>query len=185
MAGEDQTSVGIGSAVFVPPGLLKVSGVAHGGTVTGPTTPVVAKARVADEASTRQKSGAPGLYGRRTTSTEVESTTEVSSRRAAKPESRATRSRYLTGDAKPGNPGADHWNVGVTEARRDGKGARGTTPLGKVAAAATLGRPQPRMESGDARFVAERRSASRNATGPSAGWSCFSRAADAAVSGVA
>src|SRR3989442_8922108 len=53
-AGEVHTSVGIGSAVLVLPGLLSVSGVAQGGTVMGPTTPVVAPTPVADVASTRQ-----------------------------------------------------------------------------------------------------------------------------------
>jgi hypothetical protein len=92
--------------VVVPPGVLSVSGVAHGGTVMGPTTPVEAAAPVAEVASTRQYSGVPGLYGRRT-STEVTSTTVVSSRGAPRPASRLTRSRYVTGDAKAGT-GADH-----------------------------------------------------------------------------
>jgi len=78
--------------VVVPPEVLSVSGVAHGGTVMGPTTPVEAATPVAEVASTRQKSGKPGLNGRRT-STEVISTTVVSSRGAAKPASRLTRSR--------------------------------------------------------------------------------------------
>ena len=76
--------------------------------------------------------------------------TVVSSRGAAKPESRATRNRYVTGVAKAGMSGAAHWKVGVTDARRGGRGASGATPWGKVAEAATSGRPQPRTESGAA-----------------------------------
>src|SRR5437667_388620 len=80
-----------------------------------------------------------------------------------------------------GGPAAVPGKGGVTARSLGGSGARGMTPLGKVAAAATSGRPQPRIESGVSRLVAAPRSAWRKASGPSDGWSCFTSAAAAAV----
>src|SRR5690348_11506802 len=61
--GTVQTNVGWVESVVTPAVSLRVRRVAQGGTTMGPTAPVVADAPVTD-ASTRQKSGAPGLNGR-------------------------------------------------------------------------------------------------------------------------
>src|SRR2546422_10907881 len=87
------------------------------------------------------------------------------------------------GSAKPGTSFALQSNVGVTDASTGRVGPSGVTPVGNVAAAVTSGRPQPRAESGAARLEAYARSASRAATGPRAGWSCFTSAAAAAGMG--
>src|SRR5207244_8996402 len=105
--------------------------------------------------------------------------------RVASPESRPTRRWYATGPAKPGTLPADQLKSGVMEASAGPLGARGEMPVGNVALAATSGRPQPRVLSGVARFVAYAASAPRKAIGPRPGWICFTSAADAASRGVA
>src|SRR5882672_12945105 len=95
------------------------------------------------------------------------------------------RNWYVTGDADEGTLPTFHVNVGVTDDRGPVTGAIGMTPIGKVAAAVTSGRPQPRSESGAARFAPQRRNAARSSIGVIVGCSCLTSAALAASSGVA
>src|SRR5690349_16316112 len=90
--GELQVKVGWTSVIAAPAESLSVVSRAQAGTAIGPTRPVVAVAPVLARASTRQKSGDPGLSGR-ARAYWVASTSDVSTIGSAKPESRATRSR--------------------------------------------------------------------------------------------
>src|SRR2546430_17410084 len=94
--------------------------------------------------------------------------------------SRATRSRYETGEANGGTVPAVHEKVGVIDLRGpvSGIGGSATMPPVNTAAAATLGRPQPLIVSGLARLGATFRNAARRGMGRRAGCNWLSYRVD-------
>src|SRR5256712_7365359 len=142
-----QVSLGCAVSITMPAGLLSAVSVAHGGTTTGPIRPVDAVSPLAALASTRQKID-PLLKARAGAAASPVSV--VSTSGDASVLSRLTRSRYVTGMADGGTVPTVHANAGASggSAPAPGRGAGALTPLGKTAAAATPGRPQPQIASG-------------------------------------
>ena len=137
--------VGCAVSITMPAGLLSVTSVAHGGTMTGPITPDVAVSPLRAVASTRQNT-LPILKA--WLGTKVSAVVVLSMSGLAKVVSRATVRVYRTGCAKAGTFNAAHANRGVVVTTIVSAGSTRVTPRGKVAARVTSGVPQPWFESG-------------------------------------